>query len=51
MMMTLFQDGEIWTFTVRAFDSSRPERTISVSYDGFAEGICEIYVLDECYGD
>ncbi|KAH0943173.1 hypothetical protein HID58_002810 [Brassica napus] len=33
------EDGEVWTFTVRAFDASRPERTISVSYDGFAEGI------------
>ncbi|ESQ47561.1 hypothetical protein EUTSA_v10020340mg [Eutrema salsugineum] len=33
------EDGEIWTFTVRAFDSSRPERTISVSYDGFAEDV------------
>lgn len=32
------QDGEIWTFSVRAFDSSRPERTINVNYDGFAEG-------------
>ncbi|XP_010532591.1 PREDICTED: plastidial pyruvate kinase 1, chloroplastic [Tarenaya hassleriana] len=33
------EDGEIWTFTVRAFDSSRPERTISVNYDGFAEDV------------
>ncbi|CAH2052985.1 unnamed protein product [Thlaspi arvense] len=33
------EDGEIWTFTVRAFDSSRPESTISVSYDGFAEDV------------
>ncbi|KAJ0249002.1 Plastidial pyruvate kinase 1 [Hirschfeldia incana] len=33
------EDGEVWTFTVRAFDSSRPERTISVSYDGFAEDV------------
>ncbi|KFK39577.1 hypothetical protein AALP_AA3G262400 [Arabis alpina] len=33
------EDGETWTFTVRAFDSSRPERTISVSYDGFAEDV------------
>lgn len=32
------QDGEIWTFTVRAFDAPRPERTITVNYDGFAEG-------------
>ncbi|KAJ8427739.1 hypothetical protein Cgig2_021066 [Carnegiea gigantea] len=34
----LVQDGEVWTFTVRAFDSPRPERTITVNYDGFAEG-------------
>lgn len=40
----ILQDGEVWTFTVRAFDSSRPARTISVSYDGFAEGKCD-YVL------
>ncbi|OMO78363.1 Pyruvate kinase [Corchorus capsularis] len=34
------EDGEIWTFTVRAFDpSSRPERTITVNYDGFAEDV------------
>ncbi|CAH8361468.1 unnamed protein product [Eruca vesicaria subsp. sativa] len=33
------EDGEVWTFTVRAFDASRPERTISVSYDGFAEDV------------
>ena len=32
------QDGELWTFTVRAFDAPRPERTITVNYDGFAEG-------------
>lgn len=34
----LLQDGEIWTFSVRAFDSGLPEHTISVNYDGFAEG-------------
>ncbi|KAF8392303.1 hypothetical protein HHK36_022645 [Tetracentron sinense] len=33
------EDGEIWTFSVRAFDSSRPERTINVNYDGFAEDV------------
>ncbi|KAK3190170.1 hypothetical protein Dsin_029731 [Dipteronia sinensis] len=33
------EDGEIWTFTVRAFGSSRPERTINVNYDGFAEDV------------
>ncbi|MCI04897.1 pyruvate kinase isozyme A chloroplastic-like, partial [Trifolium medium] len=34
------EDGEIWTFSVRAFDSSLPppERTINVNYEGFAEG-------------
>ncbi|RVW55590.1 Pyruvate kinase isozyme A, chloroplastic [Vitis vinifera] len=32
-------DGEIWTFSVRAFDSPRPERTINVNYDGFAEDV------------
>lgn len=41
MVISLFsfvQDGEIWTFSVRAFDAPRPERTINVNYDGFAEG-------------
>ncbi|GAB2210217.1 hypothetical protein Drorol1_Dr00015477 [Drosera rotundifolia] len=33
------EDGEIWTFTVRASDSPRPERTINVNYDGFAEDV------------
>ncbi|KAJ8765424.1 hypothetical protein K2173_013182 [Erythroxylum novogranatense] len=33
------EDGEVWTFTVRAFDLPRPERTINVSYDGFAEDV------------
>lgn len=33
------EDGQIWTFTVRAFDASLPERTISVNYDGFAEDV------------
>lgn len=33
------EDGEIWTFTVRAFDAPRPERTITVNYDGFAEDV------------
>ncbi|XVF80870.1 hypothetical protein PTKIN_Ptkin15bG0110100 [Pterospermum kingtungense] len=34
------EDGEIWTFTVRAFDPpSCPERTITVNYDGFAEDV------------
>ncbi|XP_074292257.1 pyruvate kinase isozyme A, chloroplastic [Silene latifolia] len=33
------EDGEIWTFTVRAFDLPRPERTITVNYDGFAEDV------------
>ncbi|KAG9143083.1 hypothetical protein Leryth_006337, partial [Lithospermum erythrorhizon] len=33
------EDGEVWTFTVRGFNSSWPERTISVNYDGFAEDV------------
>ncbi|KAF7151076.1 hypothetical protein RHSIM_Rhsim02G0031500 [Rhododendron simsii] len=33
------EDGEIWTFTVRALDSPLPERTINVNYDGFAEDV------------
>ncbi|KAJ7954811.1 Pyruvate kinase family protein [Quillaja saponaria] len=33
------EDGEIWTFSVRAFDSTLPERTINVNYDGFAEDV------------
>ncbi|CAN1841359.1 Pyruvate kinase isozyme A, chloroplastic [Linum perenne] len=33
------EDGEVWTFSVRAYDSNRPERTITVSYDGFAEDV------------
>ncbi|KAL3724797.1 hypothetical protein ACJRO7_029891 [Eucalyptus globulus] len=33
------EDGEIWTFSVRAFDSTLPERTIIVNYDGFAEDV------------
>ncbi|KAL5702155.1 pyruvate kinase [Ranunculus cassubicifolius] len=33
------EDGEIWTFSVRAFDSALPEYTINVNYDGFAEDV------------
>ncbi|MBA0856926.1 hypothetical protein Goshw_004944, partial [Gossypium schwendimanii] len=33
------EDGEIWTFSVRAFGTPRPERTINVNYDGFAEDV------------
>ncbi|KAM7254310.1 hypothetical protein ACFE04_031992 [Oxalis oulophora] len=33
------EDGEFWTFSVRAFDSPLPERTITVNYDGFAEDV------------
>ncbi|KAJ4722561.1 Pyruvate kinase [Melia azedarach] len=33
------EDGEIWTFSVRAFDMPRPDRTITVNYDGFAEDV------------
>ncbi|XP_020227558.1 pyruvate kinase isozyme A, chloroplastic [Cajanus cajan] len=32
-------DGEIWTFSVRAFDSPLPQRTINVNYEGFAEDV------------
>lgn len=39
------QDGEIWTFTVRAFASSRPDRTINVNYDGFSEGEILFYFI------
>ncbi|CAI0559353.1 unnamed protein product [Linum tenue] len=33
------EDGEVWTFSVRAYDANRPERTITVNYDGFAEDV------------
>ncbi|CAO2818848.1 unnamed protein product [Amaranthus hypochondriacus] len=33
------EDGEVWTFSIRSFDESQPERTISVSYDGFTEDV------------
>ncbi|CAM8887439.1 unnamed protein product [Rhodiola kirilowii] len=33
------EDGEIWTFTVRALNTPLPERTITVNYDGFAEDV------------
>ncbi|KAL6340065.1 hypothetical protein AAG906_038900 [Vitis piasezkii] len=33
------EDGEIWIFSVQAFDSPRPERTININYDGFAEDV------------
>ncbi|BFG13982.1 hypothetical protein CerSpe_002560 [Prunus speciosa] len=33
------EDDEIWTFSVRAFGSTLPERTINVNYDGFAEDV------------
>ncbi|KAK8611786.1 hypothetical protein V6N13_131827 [Hibiscus sabdariffa] len=37
---TKAEDGQIWTFTVRAFDPPlRPERTVTVNYDGFAEDV------------
>lgn len=38
MNICVMQDGEIWTFSVRAFDVPRPERAITVNYDGFSEG-------------
>lgn len=33
------EDGEIWTFTVRALKSPLPACTINVNYDGFAEDV------------
>uniref|UniRef100_A0A2N9IZT4 Pyruvate kinase n=1 Tax=Fagus sylvatica TaxID=28930 RepID=A0A2N9IZT4_FAGSY len=33
------EDGEVWTFSVRAFDSTLPEHTIIVNYEGFAEDV------------
>eukprot|EP00249_Psilotum_nudum_P016694 c25950_g1_i1 orf=321-2270(+) len=33
------EDGDIWTFTVRAFDGSMPDQTIQVNYDGFTEDV------------
>lgn len=45
--LSLMQDGEIWTFSVRAFDSPWPDHTISVNYEGFAEGhISNTHILD-----
>ncbi|VFR03382.1 unnamed protein product [Cuscuta campestris] len=42
------EDGEIWTFSVRAFDSTQPEKTINVNYEGFAE---DVQVGDELLVD
>ncbi|KAI4311300.1 hypothetical protein MLD38_036205 [Melastoma candidum] len=33
------EDSEVWTFTVRAFDSPLPEYTTNVNYEGFAEDV------------
>ncbi|KAK4434064.1 Pyruvate kinase isozyme A, chloroplastic [Sesamum alatum] len=33
------EDGQIWTFSVRAFGSALPEHTINVNYGGFAEDV------------
>lgn len=33
------EDGDVWTFSIRSFGATQPERTISVSYDGFAEDV------------
>ncbi|KAI0498468.1 hypothetical protein KFK09_019354 [Dendrobium nobile] len=33
------EDGEVWTFSVRALKAPLPERTINVNYDGFAEDV------------
>ncbi|ESW15886.1 hypothetical protein PHAVU_007G110900 [Phaseolus vulgaris] len=41
-------DGEIWTFSVRAFDSALPQHTINVNYEGFAE---DVQVGDELLVD
>ncbi|BAT94815.1 pyruvate kinase isozyme A, chloroplastic [Vigna umbellata] len=41
-------DGEIWTFSVRAFDSTLPQHTINVNYEGFAE---DVQVGDELLVD
>nr|GEX75864.1 uncharacterized mitochondrial protein AtMg00810-like [Tanacetum cinerariifolium] len=38
-LVSKLHDGEVWTFSVRAYDSPRPERAITVNYDGFAEGV------------
>ncbi|CAI0465684.1 unnamed protein product [Linum tenue] len=42
------EDGEVWTLSVRAYDGNRPERTITVNYDGFAE---DVQVGDELLVD
>ncbi|XP_039798796.1 pyruvate kinase isozyme A, chloroplastic-like isoform X1 [Panicum virgatum] len=42
------EDGEVWTFSVRAFELPLPERTINVNYDGFAE---DVIVGDELLVD
>lgn len=36
---TRAEDGEIWTFTVRAFEGSHPDHTIQVNYEGFTEDV------------
>ncbi|KAB2625490.1 pyruvate kinase isozyme A [Pyrus ussuriensis x Pyrus communis] len=33
------EDGEVWTFSVRAFGSTLPQNTINVNYEGFAEDV------------
>ncbi|KAL9227546.1 hypothetical protein vseg_003224 [Gypsophila vaccaria] len=33
------EDGDIWTFSIRPFDEMHLQRSISVSYDGFAEDV------------
>ncbi|KAK3036885.1 hypothetical protein RJ639_031503 [Escallonia herrerae] len=33
-----FQDADMWTFSVRSFNSTLPKHTVRVNYDGFAEG-------------
>lgn len=33
------KEGDIWTFSVRSFITTLPERTINVNYDGFVEDV------------
>ncbi|KAL8100732.1 hypothetical protein AgCh_032840 [Apium graveolens] len=42
------EDGDVWTFTVRSYESELPERTVNVNYDGFAE---DVYIGDELIVD
>ncbi|KAK2987114.1 hypothetical protein RJ640_019674 [Escallonia rubra] len=35
----VFQDADMWTFSVRSFNSILPKHTVRVNYDGFAEDV------------